>query len=175
MKYLKKVIGHVDSLFGNKEKHFANTMDWLLKFNPGADEAMQIAAYAHDTGRALSKYDKGAFLLDKAALKKHQESGAVEIYDFLIKAGAEEKLAAKVKSLIKKHEVGGTEAQNLIKDADSVSYFEVNALKHIKRTDEFSKAEIKAKFDWMFKRITSKTARKIAEPFYKEAVKELMK
>lgn len=174
MKYLQKVIEYVDSLFSNHDEHFARTLYWACQLKPDADQSVQIAAYAHDTGRALTKYDKGAFLLDEEALKKHQESGALEIYNFLLRKGANVELAKKVRSLIASHEVGGNEEQNLIKDADSISYFEVNVLKHINRTDEFSKEEIGAKFDRMYNRISSKKAKNIAKPLYEKAI-ELLK
>ncbi len=35
------------------------------------------------------------------------------------------------------------------------------------------KNQIREKFDWMFNRITSKTAKQLAEDWYKKAIKDL--
>ena len=37
------------------EKIIKNTLEWLLKLKPDADEALQIAALAHDIERAIEK------------------------------------------------------------------------------------------------------------------------
>ena len=34
-------------------RHADNTLEWLLHLNPNADEALQLAALAHDIDRAL--------------------------------------------------------------------------------------------------------------------------
>jgi len=76
--------------------------------------------------------------------------------------------------MILKHEFGGDEESNLIKDADSISYLEINVLQHIKKlVVVFNKNKIKRKTDWMFERISSENAKQIAKPFYKEAIKVL--
>ncbi len=33
--------------------HAENTLEWLLKLDPAADQALQIAAFAHDIDRAV--------------------------------------------------------------------------------------------------------------------------
>lgn len=171
--FLNKVMEHVDKLFGTKESHFVRALYWLLQLNPDASEEMQIAAYAHDVERAIFPYDIGSFLLDEKVLKKHQKNGAQEIYNFVLKEGADSNFALKVKTLIERHEIGGSYEQNLIKDADSISYFETNALKHVDWIEKFSKEEVKAKFDWMYNRISLDKVKEIARPFYEKANKKL--
>ncbi len=34
-------------------RHFTNTREWLLEFEPDADEALQLAALGHDIHRAV--------------------------------------------------------------------------------------------------------------------------
>ena len=170
MEFLNKIISRVDKLFGNKDDHFIRALYWVTELDANADEALQIAAYAHDTERAICKYNYGAFLLDEEVLRKHQENGAKEIYNFLLKEGAEPGFAIKVRSLIQNHEIGGTYEKNLVKDADSISYFETNAEKHARWTDKFSKEQIKAKFDWMYERISLDKAKNIAKPLYEKVL-----
>ena len=173
---LEKVKQFVNQKFeGKNPVHFERTVYWVKQLSPEADEAMLIAAYAHDIERAFNiakrepeKFESGEIL------EVHQIEGGKIMYDFLIENGADEKIAKKVKELIEKHEEGGTEEQNVIKDADSISYFENNAPKHAKWTERgFTKEEIKRKFDWMFNRISSEKAKQIAEPFYKRAIEIL--
>jgi hypothetical protein len=173
--FLNKTIEYVDYLFGNKDQHFVRALYWLCQLEPNADEAVKTAAYSHDTERAICAYDIGAFLLVPEVLRKHQENGAAEIHSFLLREGASPEFALKVKNLISKHEDGGSHEQNVIKDADSISYFETNSVKHAAWTDKFSKEEIKAKFDWMYNRISLDKAREIAKPLYDKVINILEK
>ena len=170
---LNKTVDYVDGLFGTKDRHFVRALHWVLELDPRASLQVQIAAYAHDVERALYDYNWGAFLMDEKVLKDHQENGAKAIYDFLIKEGADKGFASEVKSLIAKHEVGGTYEQNLVKDADSISYFETNALKHVAWAEKFSEKEVRAKYDWMWDRLTFDRSRDLARPFYEQAVAKL--
>ena len=170
---LNKTIDYVDELFGKKDQHFVRALHWVLQLDPDASLEVQIAAYAHDVERALYEYNWGAFLMDEEVLKNHQENGARAIYDFLIKEDADPDFASRVRSIIEKHEMGGTYEQNIVKDADSISYFETNALKHVAWAEKFSDKEVRAKYDWMWDRITFDKARDFARPFYEEAVAKL--
>src|SRR3989344_1580256 len=79
----------------------------------------------------------------------------------------------RVKYLISKHEVGGDDDQNLLKDADSLSFVENNADFFISRLDKLGYEKIKEKFDWMFNRITDQKAKEIAKPFYENMIYQL--
>jgi hypothetical protein len=101
--------------------------------------------------------------------REHERRGAQIIYDFLIKEGADQAFASRVKSIVAVHEEGGDDDQNTMKDADSVSFFE-------NLNDLFPPDEIRAlgyekahlKFDWMFERICSDKAKKLARPNYEK-------
>ncbi|MBU1922150.1 DUF4202 family protein [Patescibacteria group bacterium] len=160
-------------------KHFLRTVYWIKQLRPNADEALLISAVAHDIQRAfrekdLSKNASGNPLLNPAMLDDHQKKGAEIIADFLVKQNANQKLIDRVKMLVSKHEVGGNTDQNLLKDADSISFFENNAGHFIEKlVPLFGKKVIKEKFDWMYERITSKKAQQIAQPMYEKALKKL--
>jgi hypothetical protein len=163
-----------------KEKsipHFLRTKYWLLELKPDADEAFCISAVAHDIERAFRDPNndkaKTAGFLDDFFLKYHPEKGADIMAEFLKSQGANEELIERVKLLISKHETGGNDDQNLLKDADSVSFFENNADSFIKMAEEIGKDKIKDKFDWMFSRITDERAKEIAKPWYDEALQKL--
>ena len=174
---LKTVKFFVDSNFSKENLlHLDKTLFWLLKLKPDADEALQIAAYSHDIERAFNKSNgsKKTFVSGKS-LEKHQSKGASIMYDFLINNSAKKSLARRVKTLIEKHEIGGTPDQNVLKDADSISYLQNNALRHVYwvNTRGFKKQEIRRKFDWMYRRISSKKAKTFAKPFYEKAISKL--
>ena len=69
--------------------------------------------------------------------------------------------------------MGGDADQDLIKDADSLSFLENNVDPFIRyKIHEFGFDDVKKKFEWMFNRITSEKARELALPFYKDAMKK---
>lgn len=179
----EKVKLFVDKAFEGKRviKHFERTVYWLKHFKLDVDEAFLIAAYAHDIERGFRKpeisamhTDRDAGFLDEEFLKHHQEKGAEIIGEFLRKNKYPEKDIERVKMLVSKHEVGGNEEQNLLKDCDSISFFEIQASHFIEnKVQEVGKEKVKNKFDWMFNRITSKKAKEIAKPLYEKAIRDL--
>ncbi|MBI2128808.1 DUF4202 family protein [Candidatus Woesearchaeota archaeon] len=181
---LDKVMSYVNKSFeqcvtSKSVKHFENAVYWVKKLKPDADEAVLIAAYSHDIQRAFRKTNTSETfkILDfnnPALLEEHQEEGARLISDFLKKEGYDEKNIQRVYNMVRHHEEGGDEESNLIKDADSISYFETNSFRHIKHDAPIlGKEKVRGKIEWMYNRISSKKARKIAEPMYKKALKLL--
>jgi len=162
-------------------KHFERTVYWLKQLKPDADEALLIAAFAHDIERAFrdhANYDN----IKKSAkgfsgdehLIPHQKKGAKIIADFLEQQGADGKLIERVVMLVNKHEVGGNDDQNLLKDADSISFLENNINHFIDvKVKQTSKQIVKEKFDWMFNRITSEKAKQITRLWYEDGIKRL--
>jgi hypothetical protein len=78
--------------------------------------------------------------------------------------------------LIARHEEGGSDDQNVIKDADSVSFFE-NNIDHFLNDllKKWGNEVVKDKFQWMLERITSEKAKVIAKPWYEQAMESLKK
>jgi hypothetical protein len=108
--------------------HAENTREWLLKLNPDADEALRIAALGHDIDRAMEslrvrKTNFSTFDEFKAA---HARNSAVILGNILHECGVDPELRDDVCRLVARHETGGDERSDLIKDADSLSFFAVN-------------------------------------------------
>jgi len=161
-------------------KHFERTVYWIKELNPKADEALIISAIAHDIERAFRSKDMlqrraEAKFTDIKFIRPHEEKGAEIIADFLKKERADLKVIEKVKMLISRHEEGGNDEQNMLKDADSISFFENNIPSFLKKVQEDGKENTRQKFDFMYNRITLKKAKDLAKPFYDKAVKELEK
>ncbi|MCK4554158.1 DUF4202 family protein [Candidatus Parcubacteria bacterium] len=127
-------------------KHFTRAVYWVKQLKHDADEALLISAMAHDIERAFRKRDviqimqKGGFgFIDKNFLRLHEERGAEIIGNFLKEQNASHKIIDKVKMLVSRHEEGGNDEQNLLKDADSISFFENNIESFLTRKDAGTK------------------------------------
>lgn len=160
-------------------EHFLRTVYWIKELRPNADEALLIAAVAHDIERGFRKDDmyylkKSKGVVGEEFLRPHQERGAEIVAGFLKENGAEKELIERVKHLVSRHEEGGDEGQNLLKDADSISFFENNANIFVKeKVQEIGKEKVKKKFEFMFERITSEKAKEICREWYKKALGDL--
>lgn len=159
--------------------HLVRTVDWLDKLDPEAGEALRIAAVAHDVERAFGEgripptseyvdWDDPVYNL------WHGERSAKFLSGFLRRHGAEKNLIREVGRLVVVHEVGGFPEADILKDADSLSFLEINVDKFISWIPEkVSKEEVKKKFDYMFNRIGSSKATKWAQPLYEGACAKL--
>ncbi len=159
-------------------KHLERTVYWVKKLKPNADEALLIAAFSHDIGTAYrwKKIQKELYqtnFTDKELIERHQKECARIIKEFLEKHGANSEIIDRVKMLVSKHEEGGNTDQNLLKDADSISFFENNIPIFLNMAKKIGKEKVKQKFDWMYNRITSKRARRIVKKWYDKAIKDL--
>lgn len=108
--------------------HADNTVSWLHRLESGADAALSLAAYAHDIDRANddTKVQRGDFSDYDAFKAAHAEHGAAIVRNILADEGLPEEFIADCCELIRRHEVGGTPRADLLRDADSISYFDVN-------------------------------------------------
>jgi hypothetical protein len=159
-------------------KHFDRTVYWVRRIKPDVDEAIIIAAYAHDIARAFRKGDsketfKNVEFDDPKILSEHQNEGAHIIGDFLQKENYDEQLINRIRNMVAHHEEGGDEESNLIKDADTISYLENNAERHIQLIPVLGKDKIKRKIDWMYDRLSFDKAKLFAKPFYEKVLKLL--
>ena len=161
--------------------HLTRTVDWLLKLKPQADEALLIAGVTHDIERAFREdavYEKmflseNAFR-DEAFLDYHQQRSAGIIDKFLESITCPADLRKKVEHLVAHHETGGDPESNLLKDADSLSFFQTNVDLFVTvKVKESSPEKVKSKFDWMFERISRIDAREHCRPLYEAALNKL--
>ncbi|MBW1645448.1 MAG: DUF4202 family protein [Deltaproteobacteria bacterium] len=161
--------------------HLKRTVDWLRKLHPAADEALLVAGMAHDLERAFREEEvyarmfrsAGAFR-DPAFLEYHQRRSA-EITDaYLAARGCPAPMRTKIFHLINHHEVGGDPESDLLKDADSLSFFTTNVEMFVTvKTRESSPAKVRDKFAWMYERISSPTARRRCRSLYEAALARL--
>ncbi len=155
--------------------HFERTAYWVKQLRPDADEAMLTAALAHDVERVFSrrKHQKIAGNLHMPDyLEKHQEDGAKIIGEFLKSNGADDSTIERVKILVAKHEEGGTDDQNVIMDADSISFFENNINHFLEDLIKvYGQERVREKFSWMYNRMSSNRAKEITKEWYDRAMR----
>jgi hypothetical protein len=144
--------------------HAEDTLKWLLRLSPWADEALQISALAHDIERAVEKgrvyrADYDDYDVFKA---DHARNGAKILRKILNKCGVSGSITNEACRLVSLHEVGGDSRSDLLKDADSISYFKVNMPLYYKREGW---EETKRRCIWGYQRLSArmkKIARSIA-------------
>jgi hypothetical protein len=109
--------------------HSRNTLEWLLRLAPRADATLRIAALGHDIERAVQERKvRRADFADYDAFKAaHARNGARILAEIIEECSVEdEALRREVERLVRDHEVGGDPRSDLLVDADSLSYFDVN-------------------------------------------------
>lgn len=162
-----------ESFRGKNIKHFERTLYWFEKFlNRSLSDAEIIAAYSHDIERAFRGTNKSTIqnvenYTDPEFLTYHQNQGAEIMTGFL--RSNEFKDIGTVAHLISRHEQGGDMTQNALMDADSMSFFETNAEKFVTEKVKIEGLKpVRDKLDWMFNRMVSGSAKRLAEPLYKK-------
>lgn len=135
--------------------HAENTLDWLLKLDPEADQALQIAALAHDIDRAVEaqKVRRADFSDYNAFKVAHAHNGARILRAILNKCGVSKSIAEEACRLVILHEVGGDSRSDLLKDADSISYFEVNLPWYYQRE---GREETIRRCNWGYRRLSAR-------------------
>ena len=107
--------------------HAENTLHWLLRLDPGADTALQLAALAHDIERARPQRLRRDAFDDYDHFKQaHARQGARLLEPLLRHCGLEEAVIREACRLVERHEFGGDPRADLLREADSLSFFEVN-------------------------------------------------
>ncbi|NQY51890.1 MAG: DUF4202 family protein [Piscirickettsiaceae bacterium] len=109
-------------------RHADNVLEWLLRINPDADIALQLAALAHDIDRAdeITRIQRANFNDYDNFKSAHANNSAIILQDILQEYRVEFSIIDEACRLVILHEIGGDARSDLLKDVDSISYFEVN-------------------------------------------------
>ena len=135
--------------------HSENTLDWLLKLKPNADEGLKIAALGHDIERAIEKRKvMRKDYKDYDAFKDaHALNSAMILAEIMQECNLSKKMIDEVYFLVSHHETGGTKLVDILKDADSISFFDVNLPLYFARNDL---KETNRRCLWGYQRLSDK-------------------
>ena len=116
------------SLVSEDPLHAKNTLEWLLKLKPDADDALKIAALGHDIERAIEhRKVKRKDYRDYDEFKEAHALNSARILEEIMKGcNVRKELIDDICFLVSHHETGGTRRVDVLRDADSISFFHVN-------------------------------------------------
>ena len=132
--------------------HADNTLEWLLRLEPDAGEALKLAALAHDIDRAIEEIKVRRADFDDYDVFKatHARNSAEILRPILIACGVERNILEEACRLVEFHEVSGDPGSDLLKNADSISYFDVNLPLYFQREGW---DETKRRSHWGYRRL----------------------
>ena len=148
-------------------RHSDNTLEWLLRLAPDAGYALQLAALAHDIDRAIeeTKVNRADFDDYNAFKAAHARNGAEILRPILTACGVELHIVDEACRLVEVHEVGGDPGSDLLKDADSISYFDVNLPLYYQREGW---DEAKRRSRWGYQRLSPRAKEIVKQIGYEE-------
>ena len=132
--------------------HSRNTLEWLLKLEPNADVALQIAALGHDIERAVvqRKVNRQSYKNYDDFKYGHSLNSAKILSELMEGCNISRELINDVTSLVSNHETGGDKRSDILKNADSISFFHVNLPYYFERN---SFEETKKRYLWGYRKL----------------------
>jgi len=108
--------------------HSKNTLEWVLKLKVDADEALKISALGHDIERAIEKrkVNRKDYKTFDEFKNAHAINSAKILAEIMKKYKIDNSLTESVFHLVSCHETGGTGNADILKNADTISFFHVN-------------------------------------------------
>jgi len=157
--------------------HSQSVLKWLLKLKPNADIALRISALGHDIDRSYGQpVKRDNFKTYNEFKMKHAARSAQILRSILEKLDFPNEIIEKVIYLVENHEVGQEGDVKILKEADSLSFFE-NNLEHYMETRP---GYIKDKIKFMYSRLSPEAKKlvkriKFKSPNIKKLVFEVIK
>ncbi|NIA10036.1 MAG: DUF4202 family protein [Nitrospiraceae bacterium] len=149
----KKIEGVIEkSIVIEDPIHSKNTLEWLLKLKPDADEALKIAALGHDIERAIEKQKvrRKDYRSYDEFKKAHALNSAKILKEIMEECNVRKELVDDVFFLVSRHEIGGDRRVDVLRDADSISFFHVNLPYYLVRNGV---EETKRRCLWGYKKL----------------------
>ena len=153
--------------------HSKNTLEWLLKLKPDADDALKIAALGHDIERAVEerKVRREDYKDYDEFKDAHASNSAKILAEIMKQCSISKKLSDDIFFLVRHHETGGTRRVDILRDADSISFFHVNLPYYFIRNGV---KETKKRCLWGYGKLPEKLKRVVAEFDYQSKELELL-
>ncbi len=153
--------------------HSKNTLEWLLKLKPDADDNLKIAALGHDIERAIEerKVRREEYKNYDEFKEAHASNSAKILVEIVKDCNMSKKLADDIFYLVGHHETGGTRRVDILRDADSISFFHVNLPYYYMRNGA---EETKRRCLWGYRKLPDNLKKYVAEFDYKNKELELL-
>jgi hypothetical protein len=144
--------------------HSKNTLEWVCRLTPKIDPALKIAALGHDIERAIEerKVRSHNFKTYDEFKRAHALNSASILKELMLQFNLDSSLVDEVYYLTAHHEEGGDKKADILKDADCISFFDVNLKFYYLRN---SLDETKRRCLWGYSRMSQK-AREIVSSFH---------
>lgn len=145
--------------------HSKDTLEWLLNLEPDADDALQIAALGHDIERAIEerKVKRKDYKNYDDFRQAHSLNSAKILSELMEECNIDRELLNDVTYLLCNHETGGNRRSDILKNADSVSFFHVNLPYYFER---HSVDETKKRCLWGYGKLPDNLKEIVAEFSY---------
>lgn len=147
-------------------KHALSTQIWLVRLKPDVSDYLKVAALGHDIERALDKnYDakrKNKFDNYIEHKKLHSQKSSEFMIKLLMKHNFDKDFIKKVSNVVLKHEFGGDRDSNLLLNADSLSFFDINLPNYYEVNGEVN---TRKKINFMFDRMSKKGQELVKKSF----------
>jgi hypothetical protein len=155
--------------------HALDTWQWLLRLDPRAGAAVQMAALLHDVERLESEADARVEhrAPDYVRFKtRHAHRGARMAYDVLESCGVGSALRARTTLLVRDHESPGHDAERgLLNDADALSFFSRNSAGY---ADYFGPAQTRRKIAYTLGRMREAARERLTTVRLRDDVERLL-
>jgi len=152
----------VQSSFPEEPFHSINTLEWLLKLHPGADDAMKLAALGHDIERAFDA--KRVRSVDFETYDEYKQAHALNsaqiLTEIMESCGAAQPLVDEIANLVAPHERGGSERQDILRNANFLSFFHVCLPLYY---DRKGAANTRKRCVWAYKKLPADIQQRVAE------------
>jgi len=147
--------------------HSKNTLEWLLRLKPDADKALQIAALGHDIERAIEerKVKRKDYKSYDEFKDAHALNSAKILAEIIKECNISKELVDDVFCLVRHHETKTTRRADVLRDADTVSFFHVNLPNYFIRNGI---EETRRRFLWGYKKLSDSLKRVVAEFDYQD-------
>ena len=155
--------------------HALDTWQWVLRVEPGASLALQVAALFHDVERLVSEADRRVeqHALDYARFKQsHARKGAALVAASLRRLVTPTELR-RIVWLVARHErVADDPEIGTLNDADALSFFSLNSRGYL---DYFGPAQTRKKVEYTLRRLRAGERWRLAWMRMPAAVKAMIR
>ena len=172
MKEIECVLKRIRSIVANSPvpedaKHSEDTLSWVLRLKPDADEALRIAALGHDIERAVPelRVRREDFKSYDEFKEAHAANSAEYLERLMRGCDVADSVIRRVVFLVRHHETGGQGDADLLKDADCLSFFGVNLPYFFERNGQEETAE---RVLWGYRRLSENLREKVEQFEYED-------